>query len=215
MEELAILGKDFLEKFKAIFNFGKNELVICDQGSEYIINFIKNIQTSKRKILSCIVKTENKTRIKAYSECLVKIKTPELLQNHDLLFEPNTPSIKDLYKGIVWAKIVSTTNENGEMFESVLNANEEDAVIELGTEIGRVSKADYVDEDYPEDLIGRNQEINFDKININKKLNSDEATKLTSLITKFKSIFQWSEYDTGLKTLTEHRIKTKDTELIK
>ena len=112
------------------------------------------------------MKLGSEQRIKAQSEGLMRIRVPESYRSKDIVFVPDELSVKDLYRGIVWASSVCSTNEDNEIFVSVLNTTSEDVVIEPESEIGRVSEADYVEEETSPDLLGSNQEINFEKISI-------------------------------------------------
>lgn len=214
VSETGILGIDFLKKFKANFDFEKCQISIKDNDDEFRLNYISN-QVEEAKPYSKIIKLDGKVCVKASSENLVKVKIDCVDKSKGLMFEPKSPSISDLSRGVVWANSVGNVQDDGTIYVSVLNASNNDTVIENGTVIGVVNEAEVVD-DQAEDVqdVKKSSEqemkIDFSKIKINQELSIKDRNNLVKLILKYVDVFQWSEFEMGNSNGTEHKINTGD-----
>ncbi|CAF1030452.1 unnamed protein product [Brachionus calyciflorus] len=215
LSEPAILGIDFFKKFEANFDFTDMEIVIKDNNQKHKINMVNSSET----IESFKVRLDEKIRIKANSENLIKITAECFNANDCVMFEPNALTVKDLSNGIVLASSLNTVQEDKSVFLSVMNTTSKDVYISKNSLVGSLCYAEEAisstEETAEENLPKEDIKMDVRKIKIGDSLDTTQRNELFLLLEKYKHVFQWSEFGMDRTNLTEHRINTGNAAPIK
>lgn len=217
LRENAILGIDFWRKVKAKFNFANDEILLGEEEKFKVkcriekVNNLGITEFSQTKI-----KLGRKVKLKPNSEQLIRVKISECVDKDDLImFDPGPIKEIDLKRGLVWANSISKIDDDNSVLISAINLSDDFVELNPEYEIGSIEKADILTVDY-DDNMSECDDIkqNWDNIEINPNLSSEQREKLLRLLKKYGSVFQWGENDCGLTDLTKHRIETANAKPI-
>lgn len=205
---------DFLKKYKALVDVYDESLKIIEDGHMFTIrNGTNIIDQNEEKLLS--LKLENEIVLKPKTEHLTKLKiTSKFKEGTDVLFDPKIDS-KNFLKGIICASSLDTIREDNTINISLLNSSDNEVILEKGKEIGNLEIANFLEDMTTVASDPSEVKPDWNKIVLNPKLSPTEQASIIELLKKYEKLFQWSEYDIGITSKTEHSIDTGNTRPIK
>jgi len=204
-----IIGRDFLKKYNVTINHGTDEIFI-DKAS---------INQKLSDPVCYVVETQE---VLAKSETIIKCHTNLIPENQEVLFTPC-----NVAESVYWSNCVSKVNRNGDFFVKVINLAKSNLQMETGARIGTITEDFQIVEDSEsfELKTVKMSETNrnlieglkekLSRFKVGKKLTNEQTVKISDLVTRNLSAFQWSDDDVGRTNLIEHEIHTGSNKPIK
>lgn len=200
--ETAILGLDFWRKNEAKLDFEANEISIRDNTRRYTIWRAEHIKTVT--ISNAPARLSQTTTIKPFCEQIIRVRVPVEFETEPIvMFEP-TSNESNLKRGIIMASSVSNVSENRDVLVSVINTTEQEVQLKENSDLGTLRNSEAFTIESKTSEKPSQVKPNWQVVEINPKLKESNKTELINLLSEFKQVFQWNEYECERTDLTEH-----------
>jgi hypothetical protein len=197
-------------RIKLLDSNGK-ERIIHDGGGECFqmgaVGELKTIEKWSGGVVDIVL--NERIEITAKSEQLIKIPVPSQVGRGEFaLFEPKAFDEVDVKRGVMWASSYGEVLSDNTMLASVINISNQNVYLDKGLVVGTIERVCHVGAN---SIVAGDQSkvrVKWDEVTINDKLPDKQRKRVLELLSKYESIFQWGEFDTGLTDVAEHSIDT-------